>query len=71
MRKQHELNDPNSCLNRAADNEMIFVLRGHDVAAPHAIREWCERRILMGKNKLEDNQIQEALAAAMIMERER
>lgn len=71
MRKQFELNVPGSCLNRAKDNEMLFVLRGHDVAAPSAIRAWVQMRIVMGKNKLEDPQIQEAMQAAVIMERER
>jgi hypothetical protein len=71
MRKQFELADQESCLNRAQNNEMLFVLRGHDCCAPETIREWCWKRILRGKNKLEDKQIQEALAAADIMERER
>ena len=71
MRKQFEMNDPDSCLNRAQDNEMLFVLRGRDITAPETIREWCAKRILRGKNKLEDKQIQEALLAAELMERER
>lgn len=71
MRKQFELQDPRSCLNQAIDNEMLFVLRSHDITAPATIREWCQQRILRGKNKLEDEQIQQALAAADIMERER
>jgi hypothetical protein len=71
MRKQFELNDPSSCINRAKDNEMVFVLIGHDVCAAETIRDWCQRRILRGKNKIDDKQIQEALAAAEIMDRER
>lgn len=71
MRKQFELNDPSSCLNRAADNEMLFILRNHDIAAPATIRDWCQHRILRGKNKLEDATIQEALAIASIMEQSR
>jgi hypothetical protein len=71
MRKQFELNEPNSCLNRAANNEMLFVLRSHDVCAPFAIREWCKERILRGKNQPDDSTIKEAMAAADIMERER
>jgi hypothetical protein len=71
MRKQHELADQSSCLNRAQNNEFLFVLRGHDVAAPYTIRAWCQMRITMGKNKQDDPEIQEALAAANIMERER
>jgi hypothetical protein len=50
---------------------MMFVLIGRDVCAAETIRDWCWRRILRGKNKLEDKQIQEALACADIMERER
>jgi hypothetical protein len=71
VRKQFELTDPESCLNRSQNNEMIFILRGHDVAAPGVIRGWVMLRIAMGKNKLEDKQIQEALSCAAIMERER
>ena len=71
MRKQFELNDQSSCLNRSQNNEMLFVLRSHDVAAPYTIRAWVQMRVTMGKNKLEDPEIQEALASANIMERER
>lgn len=71
MRKQFELADPQSCLNQAGNNEMLFTLRGHDVCAAETIRDWAQRRILRGKNKIGDKQIQEALAAADIMERER
>jgi|SRR5579864_106755 len=68
MRKRDELADPNSCLNRAADDEMIFVLLGHDVAAPHAIREWGLERVLRGKNHADDPQIIEALKCAEVIE---
>lgn len=71
MRKYDEVNNPDSCLNRAQQNEMIFTLRGHDVCSPETIRDWCARRILRGKNKPNDIQITEALACADIMERER
>ena len=71
MRKQFELNDQKSCINRAQNNEMVFVLRGHDISSPAAIRFWCMDRIVRGKNKIDDPQIKEALATADIMERER
>jgi hypothetical protein len=64
MLKRDELSDPNSCLNRAADDEMIFVLLGRDVATPHAIREWGLERVLRGKNHPDDSQIVEALECA-------
>lgn len=71
MRKLDELSNPNSCLNRAKDGEMIFVLIGHDIAAPYAIRGWAEERVAKGKNQWSDPQIVEALECANIMERER
>lgn len=61
MRKQQELTDPASCMSRARDNEMTFVLLGRDIAAPAAVRAWIEARIRMGKNKPDDAQITEAI----------
>lgn len=60
MRKRDELSNPNSCMNRARDNEWTFVLLGRDKAAPVAVRAWIEERIRLGKNKREDMQIVEA-----------
>lgn len=68
MRKREELSNPNSCLNRAADDEMLFVLRGSDVAAPDTVRAWCRSRIEAGKNTKRDSQILEALAWAEAVE---
>jgi hypothetical protein len=71
MRKTEELSDQNSCLNRAKDDEMLFVLLGRDIAAPAAIRAWCRERIRLGKNDFEeDEQIAEALQCAVAMERD-
>ena len=61
MIKSKELSDPNSCLNRAKGNEMVFVLLGRDRAAPVAIRAWINERLYRGKNVISDPQIQEAL----------
>lgn len=60
MRKRNELTDPASCLNKAKDNEWLFVLLGRDVAAPYAVRAWIEERIRSGKNTRDDAQIREA-----------
>jgi hypothetical protein len=64
MIKREELSNPNSCMSRAKDDEMIFVLLGRDAAAPHAIREWVRERIRLGKNAWSDGQIIEALTCA-------
>lgn len=71
MRKTEELSNPNSCMSKARDNEMTFVLLGRDAAAPAAIRAWVEERIRLGKNKRTDSQIIEAEQCAAKMEAER
>lgn len=71
MLKREEFNDPESCLNRARADELIFVLLGRDVAAPDAIRAWVYQRCRAGKNNLSDQQIVDALAVAHRMEKER
>ena len=68
MLKQMEKVDGQSCWNKAADDEMVFVLLGRDVAAPGAIREWCRLRCLHGKNAPGDSQIQRALRCADFIE---
>lgn len=71
MRKQLELSDSKSCMNRAQDNEMTFVLLGRDPAAPYAIRMWAVERVRIGKNDEHDPQITEALECARLMDVER
>lgn len=68
MTKQREREDPNSCWNKAKDDEMVFVLLGRDIASPVAITAWVSKRIRSGKNQPDDQQITEALAAARAME---
>ena len=64
MRKREELSDARSCLNRARDDEWLFVLLGRDPAAPAAVRAWAEERLRLGKNCATDGQIIEAMAWA-------
>lgn len=71
MIKVLELSDPNSCLNKARKDELVFVLLGRDTAAPFAIRQWATERVLSGKNKWTDAQIIEAMETADAMERNR
>ena len=68
MKKKHELADPTSCLSRAKDNEILFILLERDDAAPETIRFWINTRIGMGKNKAGDNQMVEAERCANAME---
>lgn len=69
MIKSMEIMNPDSCLNRARHDELIFVLLARDAAAPVAIRAWCEERVRIGKNKWGDEQIMEALACAEKMQK--
>jgi hypothetical protein len=37
VKKHEEVNNQNSCLNRAMGDEMLFILLGRDLAAPAAV----------------------------------
>lgn len=68
MLKREEKANPESCWNKAADNELVFVIRAHDITAPDVVRYWVSRRIDCGKNKFCDLEIQEAIAWAESVE---
>lgn len=67
MIKREELTNPKSCMSRAHDEEMTFVLLARDAAAPVAIRAWVAERLRLGKNTADDPQIAEALECARKM----
>jgi hypothetical protein len=71
MRKHQELTDPRSCLSKAHENEMLFVLLGRDAAAAATVEFWVNERIRRGMNRLTDVQITEALNCAQVMKDER
>ena len=68
MIKRDEIANPNSCLNRARDDEMLFVLLERDDASPATLRFWISERIKLGKNQPGDAQLVEAEEAARYME---
>lgn len=70
MIKSEELSNPKSCMSRAEDGEMTFVLLARDIAAPETIRNWAAARVRRAKNMREDPQIVEALECASAMERQ-
>lgn len=71
MIKSKELASPNSCLNKAADDEMMFVLRAKDPAAPAAILAWIAMRVILGLNKVDDPKLVEAADTGNEMARQR
>ena len=68
MKKIDELDNKQSCLNRAHDQEIVFVLLSRDKCAPTTIRYWCAARLSEKKNKVTDPEIQEAYKIADQME---
>lgn len=68
MTKLEELSNPNSCMSRAREDELTFVLLERDPAAPAAIRAWAGERVRIGKNLACDAQITEALLVADLMD---
>lgn len=70
MIKREELESPSSCLSKAENEEMVFVLLSRDPAASIAVRAWIEARLAMGKNTSGDAQIQEAQRVVEEMQRQ-
>lgn len=68
MLKKQEIDNLASCLNKAAMDEPLFVLRGKDICAAETVREWTRSRVRAGKNHPKDAQIVEALAIADAMD---
>jgi hypothetical protein len=62
--KRDELANPKSCLNKANDDEYLFVLLQRDPASGAAIMAWVNSRLALGLNKATDPQIVEAVATA-------
>jgi len=65
VRKADEIATPTSCLNKAADDEPIFVLRAHDPIAGPTVRAWIA---LAEKHGLHKDKIIEAHNIADDME---
>lgn len=73
MKKQQELFNQNSCLNKAEDDEPIFVLRANDELAPIVVRLWAGAYLEMKtrKDRATPQQIDkylEAMTCARAME---
>lgn len=60
MIKKDELSNPKSCLNKARDDEALFVLLERDPAFEATINFWIEERIRLELNKEGDDKIESA-----------
>jgi hypothetical protein len=65
MIKSEEIVNPNSCLNKAGDDEMVFVVRAKDPAFRATIMFWVLERVRMGVNHPADKKLLDALKCAM------
>lgn len=70
MRKRDELSNPNSCLNKAREDEVLFVLIARDEDAPGTIRDWIKRKVARGRQP-DDPKLLEAEQCAREMESSR
>ena len=69
MLKSDELLTPTSCLNKASDEEPLFVLRANDPSAPGTVRSWASyyfnRKKMAGQwDDKTQNKYYEAMALA-------
>lgn len=65
MKKVDEISNPTSCLNKASDDEPLFVLRAHDRLAPATVRDWAHRAKGLG---VRQEKVNDAMEAALQME---
>lgn len=64
MLKFLELRSPTSCLNKASNEEPVFVLRAKDSMAPQTVRLWAS----MSHGIHEEDKVDEAFKCAAHME---
>lgn len=65
MRKIEEKHKLDSTLNKAKDDEMLFILRGQDVTAPRTIMFWIAANI----HNASDAKLRDAFECALEMKK--
>ncbi|HJT76191.1 MAG TPA: hypothetical protein VJ739_03230 [Gemmataceae bacterium] len=70
MRKRDERERPDSCWNKARDDERLFVLLDRDEAFPGTVRFWAAERVRLGLNRPGDPKLESALREADEVERD-
>lgn len=70
--RQQELENPQSCFNKAAPDEPLFVLRANDELAPETLREWAwdyktQKKRASRYGPEQQKKFEEALALAAAM----
>ena len=70
MNKRENKEGPDSCWNKADDDETLFILLARDEAGPETVNFWCDERIRLGLNKETDLKIHSARRIARQMKEE-
>lgn len=68
MTKQENIDNPNSCWNKARSDELVFILREKDKTMGKTIRFWAAERVKDGLNKSTDAKIVQALELAYMLD---
>ena len=69
MTRSENLSDPNSCFNKANNDEPIFVLRAKDLTSIQVIAYWIHLRIQSKMNTRLDTKMQNARELMAEMEK--
>jgi hypothetical protein len=70
MLKKDELSSPSSCINKAADDEPVFVLRAQDAIAPDVVRLWAGRAWQAGVPQAKVNEAYDLASQMQAWQRE-
>lgn len=68
MLKRYERDNPDSCWNKAGDDEIVFVLLERDPSMFRTLRFWVKDRCDNGLNKYGDPKILDALDTIVTLE---
>jgi hypothetical protein len=64
MTKQENIDNPNSCWNKAAPDAVVFVLKDTDPSFAATVKFWAGERVRLGCNGWTDDKIRGAIQTA-------
>lgn len=70
MTKAELINNPESCLNRAKDDEPVFLLRAQDMLAIQTVRDWANKltQVQLSLHQTASSKVNEAFEVANQMQ---
>lgn len=64
MTKRENIDNPNSCWNKAADDATVFVLKDTDPVFTETVRFWAAKRVEYGIDPPDSPKIRDAVEMA-------